>query len=103
LVVTLELAPYGIRVNVLSPGIFPTKLAVRLKKMMADREFGERFLAEIPMGRLGDPEECGAAAAFLLSDRASSYITGADLVIDGGFKLRPLVLVERDEIARMNR
>jgi NAD(P)-dependent dehydrogenase (short-subunit alcohol dehydrogenase family) len=99
----LELAPFGIRVNVLSPGIFPTKLAANLKTALADEEFRERFIAEIPMRRLGDPEECGPAAAFLLSDKASPYTTGADLVIDGGFKLRPLTLIKQDEILRMNR
>ena len=99
----LELGPLGIRVNVLSPGIFPTRLAANLKATMADPAMGPALLADIPLARLGDPDECGPAAAFLLSDRASSYITGADLVVDGGFKLRPLRLVPPDEIAQMNR
>ena len=54
------------------------------------------------MGRLGEPEECGAAAVFLLLDKVSPYTTGVDLVIDGGFKLRPLVLVSKEEITQMN-
>ncbi|NLE45411.1 MAG: SDR family oxidoreductase [Chloroflexi bacterium] len=99
----LELAPLGIRVNVLSPGIFPTKLAANLKATMADPVLGPALLADIPIGRLGMCEECGPAAAVLLSDKVSSYITGADLVIDGGFKLRPLRLVSREEVAHMNR
>lgn len=99
----LELAPFNIRVNVLSPGIFPTKLGGKvLESVVADPTLGPALLGAIPMGRLGDTEECGAAAAFLLSDKVSSYITGADLVIDGGFKLRPLVLVPPEEVATMN-
>ncbi len=99
----LELAPFGIRVNVLTPGVFYTKLAsTNLDAVLADPERKERFLSTIPMRRLGESEECGAAAALLLSDRASPYTTGAELVIDGGFKLRPLTLVTEDEIAQMN-
>ena len=48
--------------------------------------FREAFEAQVPMGRLGEPEELGPAAVFLASD-ASSYVTGATLVIDGGFTL----------------
>ncbi len=98
----LELAPFGIRINILSPGIFLTKMAANLKEALADEGFRENFMAQIPMGRLGDPEECGPAAALLLSDVASPYTTGSDLVVDGGFKLRPLTLITRDEILSMN-
>jgi NAD(P)-dependent dehydrogenase (short-subunit alcohol dehydrogenase family) len=98
----LELASFGIRVNVLSPGIFPTKLAANLKTALKDAVLGPALLGAIPLGRLGDPDECGPLAAFLLSDLASSYITGVDVVVDGGFRLRPLVLVSRDEVLSMN-
>ncbi len=98
----LELGPFNIRVNLLSPGIFPTKLAANLKEAVADPTLGPALLQAIPLRRLGDPEECGAVAAILLSDRVSSYITGADVVVDGGFKLRPLVLVAQEELMEMN-
>jgi NAD(P)-dependent dehydrogenase (short-subunit alcohol dehydrogenase family) len=98
----LELGRFGIRVNVLSPGLFPTELAKNLIATVADPVQGPALLNGVPLGRLGDPDECGSAAAFLLSDKVSSYITAADLVIDGGFKLRPLVLVSQEEIASMN-
>ncbi|MBE9603865.1 SDR family oxidoreductase [Acetobacteraceae bacterium H6797] len=75
---TAELAPRGIRVNVVSPG--PTDTA-----MMAAVGAEERaaLLSLIPLGRLARPEEVAAAAAFLLSDEAS-YIAGAELCVDGG-------------------
>jgi len=98
----LELGRFNIRANVLSPGIFPTKLAANLKEAMADPVLGPALLQSIPLGRLGNPEECGDIAAVLLSDKMSSYITGADVVVDGGFKLRPLTLVEQEEITEMN-
>lgn len=98
----LELGRYHVRVNLLSPGLFPTELAKNLKATVADPVQGPALLNAVPMGRLGDAEECGDAAAMLLSDKVSSYITAADLVIDGGFRLRPLVLVTPAEIASMN-
>jgi 3-oxoacyl-[acyl-carrier protein] reductase len=98
----LELAPFGIRVNLLTPGIFLTQLAANTKEALADPVLGPALLGAVPLGRTGEPEELGAAAALLLSDKVSSYTTGADLVIDGGFKLRPLTLVAREEVMTMN-
>ncbi|WP_145537542.1 SDR family NAD(P)-dependent oxidoreductase [Yersinia kristensenii] len=73
-----ELAPKGIRVNVVSPG--PTDTA-----MMADvsDEIRDSLTRLIPLGRLGKPEEVAAAALFLASDE-SSFTTGAELCVDGG-------------------
>lgn len=98
----LELGPLGIRVNSLSPGLFPTRLGANLERAVADSELGPSLLRSIPLRRLGEPVECGPAAAMLLSDRVAGYITGADLVVDGGFHLRPLVLMTEDEILSMN-
>jgi NAD(P)-dependent dehydrogenase (short-subunit alcohol dehydrogenase family) len=77
-------APRGVRVNALAPGVFLTDPN---KKWFGERPgFRERFLDMVPMGRLGDPAEIGPAAVFLASE-AASYITGAVLVIDGGYTL----------------
>jgi len=77
-------APYGVRVNAIAPGPFLTDANRRWFSEMPEL----RALAEsqIPLGRLGHPEEIGPAAVFLASD-ASSYVTGAVLVVDGGFTL----------------
>ena len=75
---TLELAPRGLRVNVLSPG--PTDTA-----MMADVSDDIRaiILSRVPAGRFARPEEIAGAALFLASDE-SAYMAGSDLHIDGG-------------------
>src|SRR5207237_1730584 len=77
-------ADRGVRVNAIAPGGFLTDAN---RRWFGERpEFRGTFEAQIPMGRLGEPEELGAAAVFLASD-ASSYVTGATLVVDGGFTL----------------
>ena len=78
---TLELAPYNIRVNAISPGAIETPMIDPLK---ADPKTMEGTLARIPMHRVGKPEEVSNLVLFLASD-ASSYMTGADVVIDGGW------------------
>ncbi len=72
-----ELAPKGIRVNVVSPG----PIATTWLKVPA--EMREAAIKLIPLGRLGRPEEVAAAALFLASDE-SSFTTGAELFVDGG-------------------
>jgi NAD(P)-dependent dehydrogenase (short-subunit alcohol dehydrogenase family) len=80
----VELAPRGIRVNAVSPGPIETPMLTKLD-MPADMldDFKVSFAARIPTGRFGTPEEIGNAVAFLGSAEAS-YITGANLVVDGG-------------------
>jgi NAD(P)-dependent dehydrogenase (short-subunit alcohol dehydrogenase family) len=77
---TAELAPQGIRVNVVAPG--PTDTA-----MMASvpEEGRARLIAPIPLGRMARPEEVAAATLFLLSDEAS-FVAGAELCVDGGMR-----------------
>lgn len=93
----VELAPHGIRVNMLVPGSFSTRL-----NTVPPGPVYRRLLAEIPLGRQGNPEECGPAAVFLLSDRLASYVTGAQVVVSGGLHLRPHVRVDWEEVERMN-
>lgn len=76
----VRLAPQGIRVNTVHPGFFPEML-----NMPANAR-GDIEKA-IPMGRIGNREEIAKAVLFLASDEAS-YITGQDLVIDGGFTVQ---------------
>ena len=74
----------GVRVNAIAPGVFetePNKTWFRMKP-----EFRAAFSDHIPLNRLGRPDELGPAAVFLASD-ASSYMTGATLVVDGGYTL----------------
>ena len=78
---------YWIRVNAIMPGFFPSMLSSsRRYTGDADTEI-ERLAQQLPLKRVGRTEEVGYAALFLASDE-SSYITGSDLVIDGGYVAR---------------
>ena len=79
-VMALSLAPHGIRVNAIGPGSIATEM---LDSVMADAEQRNRILSRTPLGRIGDPQEIAAIAAFLASDEAS-YITGQTIYADGG-------------------
>ena len=77
-----ELAEKNIRVNSVAPG--PTDTEGLADTHHANPAILETRLADVPMGRLGRPEEIAEAILFLASD-ASSYVTGHNLVADGGF------------------
>jgi NAD(P)-dependent dehydrogenase (short-subunit alcohol dehydrogenase family) len=77
----VQYARAGIRVNSVHPGVLP---AMRSSKATADPEFRKKMLAGVPMGREGRVEEVAHAVLFLASDEAS-YITGTELVVDGGW------------------
>lgn len=76
-----EWGPLGIRVNALVPGFFPAEQ--NRKVLTPDRVAS--ILAHTPMGRFGEARELVGATLLLASDRAGSFITGAEIVIDGGF------------------
>lgn len=93
----LELAPYGIRVNLLVPGHYRTRLTEGIPP-----EIEQRLLKEIPLRRFGNLDACGKAAVMLLSDELSPYTTGAELILDGGLHLRTINFRTDEELAALN-
>ncbi|MEK5231609.1 SDR family oxidoreductase [Lysinibacillus sp. FSL K6-0232] len=79
-----ELGAYNVRVNTVFPGVIETPMTAQLSEA---KEAMEMLVKATPMGRLGQPEEVAKAILFLASDEAS-YITGSELVIDGGYSAR---------------
>lgn len=78
----LELAPFGITVNAIAPGATDTPLNLKAYTPEVRRAYNER----IPLGRIASSEEIADAIVFLASD-ASRYITGHELLVDGGLVL----------------
>lgn len=79
-----ELAPHGIRVNAIAPGNIDTAMT---RDCLPDEAALVTTIRRIPLGRLGQPGDVAAACAFLCSEEAR-YITGATLVVDGGWMVR---------------
>jgi NAD(P)-dependent dehydrogenase (short-subunit alcohol dehydrogenase family) len=77
-----EMTPQGIRVNCIHPGLIDTDMTAWVMK---DSTILPNVLAQISMGRAGQPREIGTVAAFLASD-AASYVTGQSLFVDGGWE-----------------
>jgi NAD(P)-dependent dehydrogenase (short-subunit alcohol dehydrogenase family) len=80
-VLALEWAPYNVTVNALCPGPFATELNIPVLNNPQANQF---FIDHLPLKRWGKPEELGGVAIFLASE-ASSFMTGAALVVDGGW------------------
>lgn len=76
----VEWGPQGVRVNAISPGLIRTPLA---EPLLADTAFMQRRLALTPLRRVGEPHEIAGVAAMLAS-RAGGFVTGHNLVVDGG-------------------
>ena len=77
----LEWAPDGINVNALCPGPFATEIN---RPLLDDPELSAAMAAKVPQGRWADPVELGPVAVFLASE-ASSFVTGATILVDGGY------------------
>jgi sorbose reductase len=75
-----EWAPYGIRVNALSPGYIQTEANEGAEMEKLSKE----WVSYIPMARIAKPEEFRGTAVWLCSE-ASSYVTGSEIIVDGGY------------------
>ncbi len=82
-----EWATKGVRVNAISPGFFPAEQnrAMLLKPDGGYTERGGQIIGHTPMGRFGEAHELAGAIVWLASSRASSFVTGQNIVVDGGF------------------
>ncbi|MFN3649765.1 MAG: SDR family oxidoreductase [Armatimonadota bacterium] len=82
-----EWAPHGVRVNAISPGFFPAEQnrALLFTEDGGYTERGGQIIGHTPLARFGDPQELAGAVVFLASPRAASFVTGHNLVVDGGF------------------
>lgn len=78
-----EWAEYGIRVNALCPGFFPSEQ----NRELLDAKRVEAIMRQTPMNRFGNPEELIGATLLLASEKAGTFITGSNLVVDGGFSV----------------
>jgi len=84
--VSAELAPEGIRVNLVCPGIIDTPMHHRAREILGDDVYDKGVLPNVHLRRVGRPEEIAQTIAFLCSDEAS-YITGTTLTPDGGYTM----------------
>jgi 3-oxoacyl-[acyl-carrier protein] reductase len=76
----LELARYGVRVNAVAPGVIETDMT---RTILSQDRFRDKYLQEIPLGRIGKPDDIADAVVYLVSPRAG-FITGQVLSVDGG-------------------
>ena len=79
-----ELAAQGTRVNTICPGLVPTEILTLSNAMFSEDQLKETMYGRYPLKRVGTPEDIANGAIYLLSD-ASSWVTGINLVIDGGY------------------
>lgn len=82
----LELAAQGVRINAINPGLVPTNILTLSNEMFAETHHTDIMLESYPLKRYGTPEDIAYGCVYLLSD-ASGWVTGTNLVIDGGYLL----------------
>ncbi len=83
----LEFSRQGIRVNAVCPGFIETSMIMERSFIGSDPQMYKRVSSSHPIGRMGKPEEIAAAALWLCSD-AASFITGAAMIVDGGYTIK---------------
>ena len=81
-----ELAAQGTRVNSINPGLVPTRILELSNTVFSEDQLKDRMYGRYPLKRVGTPEDIAYGAIYLLSD-ASSWVTGVNLIIDGGYTL----------------
>src|SRR5262249_6181927 len=86
-VLAREWGTKGVRVNAISPGFFPAEQnrALLFNADGSPTERGRQIIEHTPMARFGQPQELAGAVVWLASARASSFVTGQNIVVDGGF------------------
>jgi NAD(P)-dependent dehydrogenase (short-subunit alcohol dehydrogenase family) len=84
--IALDLAPKGVRVNTVNPGLVPTNILDVASELFSAEEVLERRKVQYPLKRFGKPEDIAHGVIYLLSD-ASTWVTGSSLLIDGGLCL----------------
>jgi NAD(P)-dependent dehydrogenase (short-subunit alcohol dehydrogenase family) len=94
----LDLAELGVRINSISPGIVRTPLAAPI---VEDPVAAADYLAKVPLGRFGEPEEIARLVLFLASDDAS-YITGENIVIDGGASVGTILRIPEGALSAVD-
>ena len=82
----IELAARGTRLNSISPGVVPTSMMKKDEMLYSSDQIKDQMLKDYPMKRFGEVDDVANGAVYLLSD-ASSWVTGVNLVIDGGYTL----------------
>jgi 3-oxoacyl-[acyl-carrier protein] reductase len=96
-VLAVELAPFGIRANLLTPGATATRFLDSIPP-----DLRAQVAQDVPLGREAQPAEIAPAAIFLLSDALAGYITGAELLVDGGLHLRPIFSGSAEALRAIN-
>ena len=81
-----ELAAQGTRVNTICPALVPTSILGLSNEMFSEQQLKDTMYGRYPLKRVGTPEDIANGAIYLLSD-ASSWVTGINLIIDGGYTL----------------
>ncbi len=89
----IELAPKGITVNAVCPGLVATAMS---EELISDEVYGPQYLRNIPVGRFGTPADVAAAVGYLVSP-AASWITGQQIVVDGGWTSGTTILAGATE------
>jgi NAD(P)-dependent dehydrogenase (short-subunit alcohol dehydrogenase family) len=100
--IATEYGPRRIRANLISPGTVPTEAPTWVIRRQKDPQIFEKLTRWYPVGRVGRPEDIAAAVAYLASDDAG-FVTGANLVVDGGLTCSKYVMIQELTLERSDR